>query len=250
MLAIDKLKVSSGEQTIIDGLDLEVAPGEVHAIMGPNGSGKSTLARVIAGDPNYQVDGGRLTYDGQELSELEIDQRARAGIFLAFQYPLEIAGLSNSVFLRTAYNAICEAQGREVLDPLDFDDLLRAKAELLKMDHGFIYRDVNSNFSGGEKKRNEVLQMAVLSPKLAILDEIDSGLDIDALKSVATGINQLRSSERAIILITHYHRILDFVVPDRLHVLVGGKIVVSGGVDLAHRVEKEGYENIANSQSG
>ena len=250
MLAIDNLKVSSGEQVILDGLDLKVALGEVHAIMGPNGSGKSTLARVIAGDPNYQVDHGQVTYDDQDLNELEIDQRAQAGIFLAFQYPLEIAGLSNSVFLRTAYNAICKAQGRKTLDPIDFDDLLRAKAKLLKMDHGFIYRDVNSNFSGGEKKRNEVLQMAVLSPKLAILDEIDSGLDIDALKSVATGINQLRSNDRAIVLITHYHRILDFVVPDRLHVLVDGKIIVSGGVDLAHRVEKEGYENIANSNRG
>lgn len=247
LLQITDLQARVDGHVVLRDLNLTVNKGEVHAIMGPNGSGKSTLAGVLAGNSAYEVVKGRIVYHtagkAVDLLDLDVDARARAGIFLAFQYPTEIAGLSNAVFLRSAYNAICAEQGREPLDALDFDDLLQDKARLLQMDKGFIYRPLNAGFSGGEKKRNEILQMAVLAPQLAILDEIDSGLDIDALQVVAKAIDSLRSKHNAIVLITHYHRILNFITPQRVHVLQQGRIVASGGSDLAQRIENEGYEN-------
>lgn len=250
LLEVKKLQVKAGGHTILQEFDLSVNAGEVHAIMGPNGSGKSTFARILVGDPSCEVVAGQVSYwskGKKNLFDLSIDERAKEGIFLAFQYPTEIAGLVSAEFLRTAYNSICKHQGRAPLDPIDFDDFLQKKAKLLKMDAGFVYRSLNAGFSGGEKKRNEVLQMAVLSPRLGILDEIDSGLDIDSLKIVADSINKLRAQDKALILITHYNRILDFIVPDFVHVLINGKIVASGDGKLAKQLEKEGYENIAPS---
>ncbi len=242
MLEIKDLHASVDENPILNGITLSVKPGEVHAIMGPNGSGKSTLAQVLAGHPAYDVTGGSATYQGQDLLDMEPEERAQAGVFLAFQYPVEIPGVSNAYFLRSAYNSIRKARGEAELDPMDFLDLLEAKLKLVDWGPEIMQRAVNSGFSGGEKKRNEILQMAVLEPALAILDETDSGLDIDALRIVADGVNALRSPERAIIVVTHYQRLLNFIVPDHVHVLAGGRIVKSGGKDLAHELEAKGYE--------
>jgi Fe-S cluster assembly ATP-binding protein len=242
VLVIKGLRASAGETEILKGIDLTVLAGEVHAIMGPNGSGKSTLAQVLAGHPAYTVTGGTVLFDGVDLLEMEPEARAQAGVFLAFQYPVEIAGVSNAYFLRAAYNAIRKARGEEELDPMDFLDLLESKLKTVEWGPDIMQRAVNSGFSGGEKKRNEILQMAVLEPKLAVLDETDSGLDIDALRIVAHGVNQLRSPERATILVTHYQRLLNYIVPDRVHVLSDGRIVRSGGKELAHELEAKGYE--------
>jgi len=242
MLAINGLRASAGDNEILRGITLQVRAGEVHAIMGPNGSGKSTLAQVLAGHPAYTVTAGSATLDGQDLLELEPEERAQAGVFLAFQYPVEIAGVTNAYFLRAAYNALRKVRGQEELDPIDFLDLLEAKLKLVGWGPEIMQRAVNSGFSGGEKKRNEILQMAILEPKLAILDETDSGLDIDALRIVADGVNALRRPDRATILVTHYQRLLNFIVPDFVHVLVDGQIVKSGGKELALELEARGYE--------
>jgi Fe-S cluster assembly ATP-binding protein len=244
LLEIKDLHATVGEREILKGIDLTVNPGEVHAIMGPNGSGKSTLAGVLAGRELYNVTGGSVTYFGQDLLALAPEDRARAGIFLAFQYPVEIPGVSNMYFLKAALNTIRKSQGIEELDAFDFLTLVRDKMTLMNMDQTLLNRPVNTGFSGGEKKRNEIFQMAVLEPKLAVLDETDSGLDIDALKLVAHGVNTLRSPERSMILVTHYQRLLDYIVPDFVHVLAGGKIVKSGGKDLALQLEKEGYAGL------
>jgi Fe-S cluster assembly ATP-binding protein len=219
-----------------------VNAGEVHAIMGPNGSGKSTLAQVLAGHPAYRVTGGSVTYLGQDLLDMEPEERALAGVFLAFQYPVEIPGVTNAYFLRAAYNARRKAQGLEELDPIDFLDLLEEKLKIVEWGPEIMSRAVNSGFSGGEKKRNEILQLAVLEPKLAVLDETDSGLDIDALKVVSTGVNRLRRPDNATIVVTHYQRLLNYIVPDHVHVLVNGRIAKSGGKDLALELEARGYE--------
>ncbi len=229
------------DKEILHGLDLEVRAGEVHAIMGPNGSGKSTLAGVLAGRETYTVTGGRVTYDGEDLLALSPEKRAAQGIFLAFQYPVEIPGVGNMYFLRTALNALRKARGEEPLDAMDFLALAKEKMKLVQMDPSFANRSVNEGFSGGEKKRNEILQMAVLEPKLAILDEIDSGLDIDALRVVAEGVNALRSPRRAMLVVTHYQRLLDYIRPDHVHVMAAGRIVTSGGPDLALELEQKGY---------
>jgi Fe-S cluster assembly ATP-binding protein len=242
MLAINGLRASAGDNEILRGITLQVRAGEVHAIMGPNGSGKSTLAQVLAGHPAYTVTAGSATLDGQDLLELEPEERAQAGVFLAFQYPVEIAGVTNAYFLRAAYNALRKARGQEELDPIDFLDLLEDKLKLVGWGPEIMQRAVNSGFSGGEKKRNEILQMAILEPKLAILDETDSGLDIDALRIVADGVNALRRPDRATIVVTHYQRLLNFIVPDFVHVLVDGQIVKSGGKELALELEARGYE--------
>jgi Fe-S cluster assembly ATP-binding protein len=242
MLEIKDLHAAVDEKPILTGISLSVKPGEVHAIMGPNGSGKSTLAQVLAGHPAYDVTGGSVSYQGQDLLEMEPEERAQAGVFLAFQYPVEIPGVSNAYFLRSAYNSIRKARGEAELDPMEFLDLLEAKLKLVDWGPEIMQRAVNSGFSGGEKKRNEILQMAVLEPALAILDETDSGLDIDALRIVADGVNSLRSPERAIIVVTHYQRLLNFIVPDHVHVLAGGRIVKSGGKELALELEAKGYE--------
>jgi Fe-S cluster assembly ATP-binding protein len=244
LLEIKDLHAKVGEREILKGIDLTVNAGEVHAIMGPNGSGKSTLAQVLAGRELYTVTGGSVAYDGKDLLELSPEDRARAGIFLAFQYPVEIPGVSNMYFLKAALNTIRKSQGLEELDAFDFLTLVRDKMTLMNMDQTLLNRPVNSGFSGGEKKRNEIFQMAVLEPKLAVLDETDSGLDIDALKLVAHGVNTLRSPERSMIVVTHYQRLLDYIVPDFVHVLSGGKIVKSGGKDLALQLEKEGYAGL------
>jgi len=241
MLDIKSLKASVAGKEILKGISLSVKPGEVHAIMGPNGSGKSTLAQVLAGNPAYEVTGGSVTYDGQDLLALPPEERAQKGIFLAFQYPIEIPGVSNAYFLRAAYNEIRKARGEDEVDPLEFADLMDEKLKMVDMDPAMLNRSVNSGFSGGEKKRNEILQMAVLEPRLAILDETDSGLDIDALKLVAAGVNAMRDPKRAIIVVTHYQRLLDYIVPDFVHVLSGGRIVKSGGKELALELEKKGY---------
>lgn len=227
---------------ILKGLNLTVNKGEVHAIMGPNGSGKSTLSKVLAGHPSYEVISGEVIFDGKDLLEFEPDERAREGVFMAFQYPVEVPGVSNSQFLRLAYNEKMKHIGGEELDPLEFNDLLKEKAKLVEMDPQFFKRSVNEGFSGGEKKRNEILQMAVLEPKLAILDETDSGLDIDALRIVAEGVNKLRSDENAIILVTHYQRLLNYIQPDFVHVLANGRIVKQGGKELAVELEEKGYD--------
>lgn len=235
---------------ILRGLDLSVKAGEIHAIMGPNGSGKSTLAKVLAGHPNYEVTAGEIIYRGGNLLELAPDERAREGVFLAFQYPIEIPGVSNANFLRMAYNEARKHRGEEELDPLEFDDLLREKMKIVEMDASFINRSVNEGFSGGEKKRNEILQMAVLDPHLAVLDETDSGLDIDAMRIVAGGINKLATPEKAIILVTHYQRLLNYIEPDFVHVLYQGRIVKSGGKELAHDLEEKGYDWIREAANG
>src|SRR3954466_4889488 len=238
LLEIRGLTATVAGKEILKGIDLTVNKGEVHAVMGPNGSGKSTLAQVLAGNPAYEVTGGTATYDGKDLFELEPEERAQQGIFLAFQYPVEIPGVSNAYFLRAAYNEIRKAHGEEEVDPLEFADLMEAKLKMVDMDSAMLTRSVNMGFSGGEKKRNEILQMAVLAPKLAILDETDSGLDIDALRVVAEGVNKLRSPENSTILVTHYQRLLNYIVPDYVHVLAGGKFVKSGGKELALELEE------------
>jgi Fe-S cluster assembly ATP-binding protein len=241
MLEVKNLHASVDNNEILRGVDLEVNAGEVHAIMGPNGSGKSTLAHILAGREGYEVTQGEVVYEGKDLLAMLPEQRAREGVFLAFQYPVEIAGVSNMYFLRAALNAIRKHRGLDELDAMDFLTVVREKMKLLEMDETLMNRPVNEGFSGGEKKRNEIFQMAVLEPKLAILDETDSGLDIDALRTVADGINRLRSPQRAIILVTHYQRLLSYVVPDFVHVLSDGRIVKSGGKDLAHELEQKGY---------
>ena len=241
MLKISKLTVTVDGKTILNGLDLEVGPGEVHAIMGPNGSGKSTLANVIAGREGYQVTGGSVSFLGEDLLSLAPEKRAREGVFLAFQYPVEIPGVANVYLLKEAVNATRQHRGEEKLDAMDFLKLVREKLKLLQMKEEFLYRSVNEGFSGGEKKRNEIFQMAMLEPRLAVLDETDSGLDIDALKVVAGGVNALRSPDRSVILVTHYQRLLDYIVPDRVHVLAGGRIVRSGDKGLALELEAQGY---------
>ena len=241
MLKISKLTVTVDEKTILNGLDLEVGPGEVHAIMGPNGSGKSTLANVIAGREGYQVTSGSVSFLGQDLLSLAPEKRAREGVFLAFQYPVEIPGVANVYLLKEAVNATRQHRGEEKLDAMDFLKLVREKLKLLQMKEEFLYRSVNEGFSGGEKKRNEIFQMAMLEPRLAVLDETDSGLDIDALKIVADGVNALRTPDRSVILVTHYQRLLDYIVPDRVHVLAGGRIVRSGDKHLALELEAQGY---------
>ncbi|MCO6511148.1 MAG: Fe-S cluster assembly ATPase SufC [Aridibacter famidurans] len=242
LLEIKDLYVAIDGKNILKGLNLKIDKGEVHAIMGPNGSGKSTLAKVLAGHPSYEVVKGEILYEGKDLLELDPDERAREGVFMAFQYPVEVPGVSNSQFLRLAYNEKMKHLGGEELDPLEFNDLLKEKAKLVEMDPEFFKRSVNEGFSGGEKKRNEILQMAVLDPKLALLDETDSGLDIDALRIVAEGVNQLKSEENAIVLVTHYQRLLNYIVPDFVHVLAGGKIVKEGGKELALELEEKGYD--------
>jgi Fe-S cluster assembly ATP-binding protein len=242
VLEIKNLTAAAGDTEILKGISLTVNAGEVHAIMGPNGSGKSTLAQVLAGHPAYRVTGGSVTYLGQDLLDMEPEERALAGVFLAFQYPVEIPGVTNAYFLRAAYNARRKAQGLEELDPIDFLDLLEEKLKIVEWGPEIMSRAVNSGFSGGEKKRNEILQLAVLEPKLAVLDETDSGLDIDALKVVSTGVNRLRRPDNATIVVTHYQRLLNYIVPDHVHVLVNGRIAKSGGKDLALELEARGYE--------
>jgi Fe-S cluster assembly ATP-binding protein len=241
MLKIENLHASVGGTEILKGIDLTVGAGEVHAIMGPNGSGKSTLAQVLAGRESYEVTSGRVLLDGHDLLELQPEDRARQGVFLAFQYPVEIPGVSNVYFLKAALNAVRKHRGQDELDAIDFLAYVRDKLKVVEMDESFLSRSVNEGFSGGEKKRNEIFQMAVLDPKLAILDETDSGLDIDALKIVAHGVNAMRSPGRAIVVVTHYQRLLDYIVPDRVHVLADGRIVRSGDKSLALELEKKGY---------
>jgi Fe-S cluster assembly ATP-binding protein len=241
MLSIHDLRVSVDDKEILKGIDLEVGAGEVHAIMGPNGSGKSTLAYVLAGREGYGVSSGEVRYDGADLLELEPEERAAAGLFLAFQYPVEIPGVANMYFLRTAMNSLRRARGEDEIDAAGFMKLMREKAKLVGVKPELLKRSVNFGFSGGEKKRNEILQMAVLEPKLAILDETDSGLDIDALRTVADGVNKLRDPNRAIVVITHYQRLLEYIVPDHVHVLLDGRIVRSGGKELALELERSGY---------
>jgi Fe-S cluster assembly ATP-binding protein len=242
VLSIRDLKAEVDGTPILKGVNLDIRHGEIHAIMGPNGSGKSTLSKVLAGHPTYDVTGGEVIFQGQNLLEMEPEQRARAGVFLAFQYPFEIPGVSNLDFLRVAYNSKRKAQGLEEVDAFDFDELIEEKLEVVKMDPAFLSRSVNEGFSGGEKKRNEILQMALLEPKVAILDETDSGLDIDALKIVASGVNQLANPENATIMITHYQRLLNYIVPDYIHVMARGRILTSGGKELALELENKGYD--------
>jgi len=242
MLKIDNLQVAVGDNKVLNGLSLEIPTGEVHAIMGPNGSGKSTLAHVLAGRPGYTVTAGSVTLDGKDLLALEPEERAHEGVFLGFQYPVEIPGVNNVYLLKAALNAARKHRGLPEVDAFEFLTLVREKMKLMKMDESFLSRGVNEGFSGGEKKRNEILQMLVLEPKLAVLDETDSGLDIDALKVVANGVNTLRSPDRSVVLVTHYQRLLDYVVPDHVHVLVRGKIARSGDRTLALELEKRGYD--------
>ena len=241
LLEIKDLRVKAEDKDILKGLSLSVDAGEVHAIMGPNGSGKSTLARILSGHPGYEATGGTVTYQGKDLLDMAPEERACAGVFMAFQYPVEIPGVNNAYFLKAALNAVREHRGEQELDAVEFMQLIREKAEFLEMDQSMLNRAVNEGFSGGEKKRNEIFQMAVLEPKLAILDETDSGLDIDALRVVANGVNALRSPDRAIIVVTHYQRLLDYIVPDFVHVLSAGTIVRSGGKELAFELEEKGY---------
>jgi Fe-S cluster assembly ATP-binding protein len=241
MLEIKNLQVRGGDKDILRGINLDVKKGEIHAIMGPNGSGKSTLARALAGHPEIAVTGGSITYDGKDLLELAPEDRAREGVFMAFQYPVEIPGVNNAYFLKAAINAQRKHRGLPELDAMEFMSLVKEKAKILHLDPTLLSRPVNEGFSGGEKKRNEIFQMAVLEPRLAVLDETDSGLDIDALKTVATGVNAMRSPDRAIIVVTHYQRLLNYIVPDYVHVLQDGRIVRSGGKDLALHLEEKGY---------
>jgi Fe-S cluster assembly ATP-binding protein len=242
ILSVRDLTAEVDGNQILKGLNLEVKAGEIHAIMGPNGSGKSTFSKVLAGHPSYDVTGGEILFQGENLLELEPEDRARSGVFLAFQYPLEIPGVSNVDFLRVAYNSRRKHQGLEELDAFDFDELVRERLEVVKMNPSFLGRSVNEGFSGGEKKRNEILQMAMLEPKLAILDETDSGLDIDALKIVANGVSQLAKPDNATILITHYQRLLNYIEPDFVHVMEGGRIITTGTKELAHELESKGYD--------
>ena len=241
MLDIKNLQVKADDKEILRGIDLTVHAGEVHAIMGPNGSGKSTLARALSGHPEYTVVGGTVLYEGRDLLAMDPDERAREGVFMAFQYPVEIAGVNNAYFLKAAVNAKRKHLGQPELDAMEFMQLIQEKSKLLEINQAMLQRAVNEGFSGGEKKRNEIFQMALLEPKLAILDETDSGLDIDALKTVAAGVNSMRSPERAFIVVTHYQRLLDYIVPDFVHVLSQGRIVKSGGKELALELERKGY---------
>ena len=241
-LKVENLEVSVEDENIVKGVSLEIGPGEIHAIMGPNGSGKSTLCKSLMGNPVYSIDGGKILVDGEDVTDDETDERAREGLFLGFQYPSEISGITVAEFLKEAIDARREEKGKEAMPQSKFNELLREKLDLLDMEEDYARRYLNEGFSGGEKKRNEILQMAVLNPKYAILDEIDSGLDIDALQVVAKGINALANDDRGILMITHYQRILDHVEPDHVHVMVDGKIVESGGPELAHKLEDEGYD--------
>lgn len=246
LLEIEQLQAAVDGKEILRGLNLNVAAGEVHAIMGPNGSGKSTLSKVLAGHPDYEVTGGVVNYEvnlrKKNLLDLEPDERAREGVFLAYQYPVEVPGVTNAVFLRESFNAICRHQGVDEMDAYDFNEFLKEKTKFLEIDQSFIDRPLNVDFSGGEKKRNEILQMAVLNPRVAILDETDSGLDVDSLRIVAEGVNKLRSQDNAIVLITHYQRILNYIVPDHVHVLAEGRIIKSGSKELAMEIEERGYD--------
>lgn len=242
LLKVENLQAKIEDNQILKGLNLEVNPGEVHAIMGPNGSGKSTLASVIAGREDYEINGGRILFEGEDITDLEVHERAQKGIFLAFQYPVEIPGVSNANFMKSSVNAIREARGEEPLSAKDFLTRMREKSALVEIDKSFMSRAVNEGFSGGEKKRNEIFQLAMLEPKLALLDETDSGLDIDALKIVSHGVNALRNENNAFVLITHYQRLLNYIVPDFVHVLADGKIVKSGGKELALELEEKGYD--------
>ncbi len=244
MLSVRNLKVKVDGKEILKGLSLEVNAGEVHAVMGPNGSGKSTLAAVIAGKEGYEVTSGEVIFEGKNLLSLKPEERATSGIFLGFQYPVEIPGVSNIYFLKAALNAVRKFRGESELDAMDFLALSKEKMKLLEMDKKLIDRAVNQGFSGGEKKRNEIFQMAILEPKLSVLDEIDSGLDIDALRVVSQGVNAVRDPKRSMIIITHYQRLLEYIIPDKVHVLSDGKIVKSGGKELAHELEKQGYANV------
>src|SRR5690349_24581740 len=250
MLEIRNLHAGIDGKEILRGIDLTINKGEIHAIMGPNGSGKSTLAKVLAGHPQYEITAGEILYDGRNLLELSPDERAREGVFMAFQYPIEVPGVSNAQFLRLAYNEKQKHLGLEELDPLEFKDLLKERAKVVEMEASFMTRSVNEGFSGGEKKRNEILQMAVLEPKLAVLDETDSGLDIDALRVVANGVNQLLTPDNAIIVVTHYHRLLNYIVPDFVHVLANGRIACEGVKELALELELKGYDWIKTEDSG
>jgi Fe-S cluster assembly ATP-binding protein len=249
MLNIENLHVSVGDKPILKGINLHIKPGEIHAIMGPNGSGKSTLSHVLSGKSGYTVTEGTVTYDGKDLTEMAPEVRAREGVFLAFQYPVESPGVSNIYLLKAALNAIRKHQGLSEVDAMDFLMLVKDKVRLLEMDEKFLYRAVNEGFSGGEKKRNEILQMAILEPKLCIMDETDSGLDIDALKIVSEGVNSLRSPERSFVMVTHYQRLLDYIKPDFVHVLAHGQIVKSGGAELALELEEKGYSWVENKQA-
>ncbi|MDH3287973.1 MAG: Fe-S cluster assembly ATPase SufC [Betaproteobacteria bacterium] len=242
LLEVKGLHTNVAGVEILKGIDLTVRAGEVHAIMGPNGSGKSTFAKALAGHPGYKVTAGTATFEGRNIFEMAPEDRARAGLFLGFQYPVEIPGVSNTAFLRLAYNTVQGARGKDELDPLEFDDYVREKMKLLDMDVGFLDRSVNDGFSGGEKKRNEILQMALLEPRLAILDETDSGLDIDALRVVSGGVNRLLTPDNAVVLVTHYQRLLNYIVPDYVHVMEGGRIVKTGGKELAVELEARGYD--------
>jgi Fe-S cluster assembly ATP-binding protein len=250
MLDIKNLQVKVEDKLILKGINLHVDAGEVHAIMGPNGSGKSTLARALSGHPEYVVTDGEVQFEGKDLLDMDPDERAREGVFMAFQYPVEIAGVNNAYFLKAALNAKRKHQGLPELDAMEFMQLIKEKARLLDIEQSMLSRAVNEGFSGGEKKRNEIFQMALLEPKLAILDETDSGLDIDALKLVAQGVNSMRSPDRAIIVVTHYQRLLDYIVPDFVHVLSGGRIVKSGDKELALELEKKGYGWLENEPVG
>lgn len=242
MLKIINLHAEVEGVEILKGINLEINAGEVHAVMGPNGSGKSTLSKVIAGHPAYEVTKGQVIFDGEDILELEPDERARKGVFLAFQYPVEVPGVSNSMLIRQGVNNIRKERGLEELDPLEFEDFIQEKLKLVQMDDRFMDRSVNDGFSGGEKKRNEILQLAAMEPKLALMDETDSGLDIDALRIVSEGVNKIKSDKNAFLLVTHYQRILNYITPDKVHVLMGGRIVKSGGKELALQLEEKGYD--------
>ena len=249
LLEVKGLAAGTAGRTILNGVDLRVRAGEIHAIMGPNGSGKSTLAKVLVGHPAYAVSAGEARYRGTDLLAMAPEARARAGLFLGFQYPVEIPGVSNAQFLRLAYNSLQAARAAEELDPLEFDDLVREKLKVVDMDASFLDRSVNEGFSGGEKKRNEILQMALLEPTLALLDETDSGLDIDALRVVANGVNRLARADNAIVLVTHYQRLLNYIVPDYVHVMLGGRIIKTGGRELALELEARGYDWVKAAES-